>query len=135
MKDSGRHVLILAGEPSGDVHGAGLITAMRKQDPSLKFYGIGGTCMAKAGAHLFFPIEELSAMGLLEVIRQIRPVNRRLTFSNIICERWIRNLSYWLITPDSISGPLHMPEPTVRQMYFTIFRPKCGHGIRPALSR
>jgi lipid-A-disaccharide synthase len=76
MKDSGRHVLILAGEPSGDVHGAGLITAMRKQDPSLKFFGIGGTCMAKAGAHLFFSIDELSAMGLLEVIRQIRPVKQ-----------------------------------------------------------
>jgi lipid-A-disaccharide synthase len=76
MKDSGRHVLILAGEPSGDIHGAGLITAMRKQDPSLKFHGIGGTCMAKAGAHLFFSIDELSAMGLLEVIRQIRPVKQ-----------------------------------------------------------
>ncbi|MCF8086864.1 MAG: lipid-A-disaccharide synthase [Desulfotignum sp.] len=76
MKDPGRHVLILAGEPSGDVHGAGLITAMRQQDPSLTFHGIGGTCMAKAGAHLFFSIDELSAMGLLEVIRQIRPVKQ-----------------------------------------------------------
>lgn len=71
---SGRHVLILAGEPSGDVHGAGLITAMHKKNASLKFYGIGGTCMAGAGANLFFSIDELSAMGLLEVIRQIRPV-------------------------------------------------------------
>jgi lipid-A-disaccharide synthase len=76
MKTSGRHVLILAGEPSGDVHGAGLITAMRKQDPCLTFHGIGGTCMANAGVHLFFSIDELSAMGLWEVIRQIRPVKQ-----------------------------------------------------------
>ncbi len=76
MKDSDKQVLILAGEPSGDVHGAGLITAMRQRDPSLTFHGIGGTCMAGAGAHLFFSIDQLSAMGLLEVVRQIRPVKQ-----------------------------------------------------------
>ena len=76
MTNLRNHVLILTGEPSGDVHGAGLITAMRQQDPSLMFHGIGGTCMAKAGAHLFFSIDDLSAMGFLEVIRQIRPVKQ-----------------------------------------------------------
>ncbi|MDZ7665225.1 MAG: lipid-A-disaccharide synthase [Desulfotignum sp.] len=76
MTDSDRHILILAGEPSGDVHGADLIRAMRQQDPSLIFHGIGGPCMASAGARLFFSIDQLSAMGLLEVIRQIRPVKQ-----------------------------------------------------------
>lgn len=76
MKDSNKHVLILAGEPSGDVHGASLITAMRQRDPSLIFHGIGGTRMIGAGAQLFFSIDQLSAMGLLEVIRQIRPVKQ-----------------------------------------------------------
>mgnify|MGYP001154397977 CR=1 FL=1 len=76
MTDSDNHVLVLAGEPSGDVHGAGLITAMRRKNPALTFHGIGGPSMAKAGAHLFFSIDKLSAMGLLEVIRQIRPVKQ-----------------------------------------------------------
>ena len=76
MTDSDRHILILAGEPSGDVHGADLICAMRQQDPALIFHGIGGPCMASAGARLFFSIDQLSAMGLLEVLRQIGPVKQ-----------------------------------------------------------
>jgi lipid-A-disaccharide synthase len=76
MTDSDRHILVMAGEPSGDVHGADLIRAMRRHDSSLIFHGIGGPCMADAGARLFFSIDQLSAMGLLEVIRQIRPVKQ-----------------------------------------------------------
>lgn len=64
--------MILAGEPSGDVHGADLVSAMHRLDPSLKFSGIGGPCMARAGVSLFFSIDRLSAMGLTEVIRQFK---------------------------------------------------------------
>lgn len=76
MKDPDRHIMILAGEPSGDVHGADLVTAMLHLDPSLKFSGIGGPCMAKAGVSLFFSIDRLSAMGLTEVIRQFKPIKQ-----------------------------------------------------------
>jgi lipid-A-disaccharide synthase len=69
-------VLILAGEPSGDVHGADLIRAMKQRDSSLIVHGIGGHCMAAAGVRLFFSIDRLSAMGLWEVIQQIRPVKQ-----------------------------------------------------------
>jgi len=75
-RKTGNHILILAGEPSGDVHGADLIRAMKRRDPSLTFHGIGGPCMAGAGARLFFSIDQLSAMGLLEVLCQIRPVKQ-----------------------------------------------------------
>jgi lipid-A-disaccharide synthase len=70
------HVLILAGEPSGDLHGADLIRAMKQRDSSLIFHGIGGPCMADAGARLFFSIDQLSAMGLWEVLQQVRPVKQ-----------------------------------------------------------
>jgi lipid-A-disaccharide synthase len=76
MKDPDRHIIILAGEPSGDIHGANLVTAMRRLDPSLTFCGIGGPRMAGAGVDLFFSIEHLSAMGLMEVIRQIKPIKQ-----------------------------------------------------------
>ena len=76
MKDPDRHIIILAGEPSGDFHGANLVTAMRRLDPSLTFCGIGGPRMAEAGVDLFFSIEHLSAMGLMEVIRQIKPIKQ-----------------------------------------------------------
>jgi lipid-A-disaccharide synthase len=76
MKTSHKRILVLAGEPSGDLHAANLILAMKQQDPSLSFHGIGGPSMAKAGARLFFSIDQLSAMGLMEVIQQIRPVKQ-----------------------------------------------------------
>ncbi|MFU8769338.1 MAG: lipid-A-disaccharide synthase [Desulfotignum sp.] len=76
MKDPDRHIMILAGEPSGDVHGADLVSAMHRLDPSLKFSGIGGPCMERAGVSLFFSIDRLSAMGLTEVIRQFNPIKQ-----------------------------------------------------------
>jgi lipid-A-disaccharide synthase len=75
-RETENHIMILAGEPSGDMHGADLIRAMKHRDPSLTFHGIGGPCMAGAGTRLFFSIDQLSAMGLWEVLCQIRPVKQ-----------------------------------------------------------
>jgi lipid-A-disaccharide synthase len=70
------HVMILAGEPSGDLHGANLVRAMKRLDPSLAITGIGGDLMAAQGMDLFFHIRRLSVMGVTEVIRQFRVINR-----------------------------------------------------------
>ncbi|MCF8112681.1 MAG: lipid-A-disaccharide synthase [Desulfotignum sp.] len=70
------HIMVLAGEPSGDVHGSDLVAAMKQCDPSLEFCGIGGPCLADAGVDLFFSIDHLSAMGLTEVIRQLGPIKK-----------------------------------------------------------
>ncbi|MEE4365591.1 MAG: lipid-A-disaccharide synthase [Desulfotignum sp.] len=70
------HIMVLTGEPSGDVHGASLVRAMQQQDAALTFSGIGGPCMAEAGVDLFFSIENLSAMGLTEVLFQIRSIKK-----------------------------------------------------------
>ncbi len=76
MNVSRDHVMVLSGEPSGDVHGASLVRAMQRLDPALTFSGIGGTCMADAGVDLFFSIKNLSAMGLTEVIFQFRSIKQ-----------------------------------------------------------
>lgn len=68
--------MVLTGEPSGDVHGAALVKALQQQDPALTFSGIGGHCMAQAGVDLFFSIEDLSAMGLTEVLFQMRSIKK-----------------------------------------------------------
>ena len=57
---------ILAGEPSGDLVGAGLIAALRECDSTLKVTGIGGPLMIKAGCQSLFDMERLSVMGLID---------------------------------------------------------------------
>lgn len=62
------HIMILAGEPSGDLHGANLIKSLKQLDPSLCISGIGGDLMAARGMELFVHIKSLSVMGVTEVI-------------------------------------------------------------------
>lgn len=65
-------IWISSGELSGDMHGASLMAALRKKDPSLSFIGMGGPHMAADPAFRpLFRIEELSVMGATEVLRQL----------------------------------------------------------------
>ena len=47
---------ISAGEPSGDLHGANLIEALRARVPGAEFVGYGGPKMREAGAALLYPL-------------------------------------------------------------------------------
>ena len=61
-------IMIVAGEASGDMHGARLVREMLKIDPSLNFYGIGGNRMQDAGVKLLVNVAETAVVGLTEVI-------------------------------------------------------------------
>ena len=61
-------ILIVAGEASGDMHGASLVREMLKIDPFLSFYGIGGNKMQEAGVQLLVNASETAVVGLTEVI-------------------------------------------------------------------
>lgn len=66
-----RSIMILAGEISGDMHAAGLIRALRKADPSLTFFGIGGPLMREAGVETHYDVKDLAVMGIVEVAKRI----------------------------------------------------------------
>ena len=69
---AGRCVMIIAGEASGDLHGANLIRHMREQvDVPLFFCGIGGAAMRRAGAKILVEAEHLSVVGITEVIARM----------------------------------------------------------------
>jgi lipid-A-disaccharide synthase len=59
---------ISAGEPSGDLHAANLIRALREQAPESRFIGFGGARMAEAGATLRYPLVNLAVMWFLNVL-------------------------------------------------------------------
>jgi len=62
-------VLIVAGEPSGDAHGAELISAMRQQQPDVRIIGVGGAKMEAAGQEQLFDLSSHAVIGLTEVVK------------------------------------------------------------------
>jgi lipid-A-disaccharide synthase len=69
-KNNNNHFFFIAGEPSGDIHGAQIIANLKKQNPNIIFSGIGGTNMENQGLQSLVPIEQMSVMGFWEVIKQ-----------------------------------------------------------------
>lgn len=67
---------LIAGEPSGDLHGSYLIRAIRAEDPAAEFRAWGGDLMAAAGAELVVHYRELAFMGVVEVIRNLPTILR-----------------------------------------------------------
>lgn len=64
---------LVAGEASGDLLGAGLIRAIRERitDREILFEGIAGPEMQAAGCRSLYPMEALSVMGLVEVLKHL----------------------------------------------------------------
>jgi lipid-A-disaccharide synthase len=60
-------IFISAGEPSGDLHAANLIRALRAVDPGIHCEGYGGDRMAEAGCRLLYPLCQLAVMGFIRV--------------------------------------------------------------------
>ncbi|UWQ55726.1 lipid-A-disaccharide synthase [Leisingera caerulea] len=71
-------VFILAGEPSGDRLGGALMAGLKQLEPGVSFDGIGGPLMAEQGLSSRFPMDELSVMGLAEVLPKYRHLKRRI---------------------------------------------------------
>ena len=69
--------MILAGEASGDVHGARVAREIRRRWPAVEMVGLGGEGLAGAGVRLLSGLDELAVMGFAEVIRRL-PFFRRL---------------------------------------------------------
>ncbi len=69
---------LIAGEPSGDALGAALMAGLKELQPDVEFAGVGGPLMQAQGLHSQFPMDELSVMGLAEVLPKYRALKRRI---------------------------------------------------------
>ncbi len=73
--------MVIAGEASGDLHGAEVVRELKRRVPAMEIFGIGGDRMEKEGMKLVYHVREMSFMGFVEVIKHlplIRSVERTL---------------------------------------------------------
>lgn len=80
-----RLVLIVAGEASADLHGSHLVTALKRLDPGLAFWGIGGSRLQEAGVRILFHSSDMAVVGLTEVVSRLTTITRAyLTLKTIL---------------------------------------------------
>lgn len=71
-------VFIIAGEQSGDKLGGALMSGLRQLRPDINFDGVGGPLMQAHGLSSRFLMDELSVMGIAEVLPKYRHLKRRI---------------------------------------------------------
>jgi lipid-A-disaccharide synthase len=81
-------VMIIAGEASGDLHGANLIKALTKKAPGLEYYGIGGSRLKRAGVSILINCDQLSVVGITEVCTKLNKIYQAITkIKNLLRKR------------------------------------------------
>lgn len=115
-------IYFVAGERSGDNHGAALLKALRKRAPDMKFSGRGGPEMrAVAGANFRDWIEDTAVVGLWEVIRRYPFFHRQ--FHETISEIDVRNPNAVVLIDYPgfnlrLAHVLHAKFPTLKIIYY-----------------
>jgi lipid-A-disaccharide synthase len=69
-------ILLVAGEASGDLHGADLLAALRAHVPAVEVFGIGGDRLREAGMHTVADAAEVATVGLTEAAGRLRTLVR-----------------------------------------------------------
>ena len=69
-------MFLLAGEASGDMHGANLAMALKQKDPSMQIDGWGGPKMKAAGVQLHRELKDLAFMGFVEVVANLPTIQK-----------------------------------------------------------
>ena len=93
-------VLIVAGEVSGDIHAANLVTDLKRLRPELEFSGVCGQRLRAAGVHCLASTEELAHMGLVEVVRELPRIRALMNRLVAHAERQRPDLAVLIDSPD-----------------------------------
>ncbi len=76
--------MVIAGEASGDIRAAELVSAIKFLSPNIEFSGVGGECMQKSGVELFENITSLAVIGIVEVLKNLGTIKK--VFERVIFE-------------------------------------------------
>ena len=93
-------IYLVAGEASGDRLGAALMAGLRELCPGCLFAGVGGAQMQAAWLDSLFPMEELSVMGLTEVLPKYPQLRRRLGETVADASAWQPDVLVTIDSPD-----------------------------------
>ncbi len=72
-------IMIIAGEASGDLHGAKLAQSIKNRNRDTLLFGIGGTAMKKEGVRILVDSKTLSVVGITEVLSKLKTIYRAMT--------------------------------------------------------
>lgn len=72
---SRKKIYLVAGELSGDTHGADLIKELKRRDPSIDIRFMGGDMMKEAGGIQSYHYKDIAIMGFVEVIKNLKKIN------------------------------------------------------------
>jgi len=93
-------VMIVAGEASGDQHGAKLVAEMRRSNPNIFFCGIGGKALASVGVRILVDTAVLTVVGITEVIAKLPVVYRSLAVAKKLLQSLKPDLLILIDFPD-----------------------------------
>lgn len=114
-----KRLMIVAGEASGDLHGAKLALELKKILPDTTCYGLGGDHMRKAGVNTIADVSELSVIGLIEVLKHYPRLRKIL---NRMKNELKRNRPDVLVLIDSPDFNLHLAKEArrhgIKVMYY-----------------
>jgi len=71
---SSKKIMLVAGEVSGDLHGAHLVEAIHRIAPEVQFFGVGGEGLAREGMKLLYHAHSLAVVGITEALLKLRPI-------------------------------------------------------------
>ncbi len=79
MREQPLRIFLVAGEPSGDALAARMMAGLKgKTANRIEFFGVGGPLMAEEGLESLFPMDELTVMGIAEVLPRIPALLKRI---------------------------------------------------------
>ncbi|MFC1510095.1 lipid-A-disaccharide synthase [Candidatus Omnitrophota bacterium] len=76
MGQTKKHIILIAGESSGDLHAAELVKEITLLNSDISFSGLGGPKMAEQGVTLYHDLTQMAVVGFVEVIRHYKEIKK-----------------------------------------------------------
>jgi lipid-A-disaccharide synthase len=74
-----KEIMLVVGEASGDIHGAQLVEALLRRDPTLNIFGVAGERLRQSKFEALYSVSKLTGMGLVELVGNVTSLWQALT--------------------------------------------------------